>query len=139
MTSRDERATWSIADLADEYDVTHRTIRHYEALGLLSPERRGTTRVFHRRDRTRLALILRGRRIGMDLQQIRHIIDMYDETPGEAGQLRYLLDEVAQRRVELERRRQDIDETLAELAQLEARCRDDLAALDQRSGAPLGR
>jgi DNA-binding transcriptional MerR regulator len=121
--------TWTIAELADEFDVTHRTIRHYEQLGLISPERRGTTRVFHRRDRTRLALILRGKRIGFDLEEIRRIIDMYDEQPGEAGQLAYLLDQIKERTAELERRRQDIDDSLAELGSLAKRCRADLRAL----------
>lgn len=121
--------TWTIAELAEEFDVTHRTIRHYEQLGLIAPERRGTVRVFHRRDRTRLALVLRGKRIGFDLEEIRRIIDMYDEQPGESGQLRYLLGQVAERRAELERRRADIDQTLAELDTLERRCRDDLRRL----------
>ena len=62
--------TWSIAEVADEFGVTHRTVRHYEELGLISPERRGTTRVYHRRDRTRLALILRGKRLGFPLEEI---------------------------------------------------------------------
>src|SRR5665811_2223114 len=85
-----ENGTFSIAALASEYDVTARTIRHYEDLGLLSPERRGTARVFHQRDRVRLALILRGRRIGFSLDEISTIVNMYDEQPGEAGQLNYL-------------------------------------------------
>lgn len=121
--------TWTIAELAAEYEVTHRTIRHYEELGLISPERRGTVRVFHRRDRTRLALILRGRRIGFPLDEIRTIIDMYDETPGEAGQLTYLLEQIAARRADLEQRRADIEQTLQELGQVESRCRADLATL----------
>ncbi|MDF8263008.1 MerR family transcriptional regulator [Luteipulveratus flavus] len=121
--------TWSIAELADEFEVTHRTIRHYEDLGLITPERRGTVRVFHRRDRTRLALIQRGKRLGFPLEEIRTIIDMYDEQPGEAGQLRYLLDQITDRRTDLERRRQDIEDSLQELATLERRCRADLEAL----------
>ncbi|WP_446665299.1 MerR family transcriptional regulator [Flexivirga sp. B27] len=125
----DRATTWTIAELAAEYEVTHRTIRHYEELGLISPERRGTVRVFHRRDRTRLALILRGRRIGFPLDEIRTIIDMYDETPGEAGQLTYLLEQIAARRADLEQRRADIEQTLQELGQVEDRCRADLAAL----------
>lgn len=125
--------TWSIAELGEEFGVTHRTIRHYEQIGLLTPERRGTTRVFHRRDRTRLALILRGKRIGFDLEEIRKIVDMYDETPGEAGQLTYLLDQIAVRRAELEQRRQDIDDSLGELDTIAKRCRTDLHTLD--SGA----
>jgi DNA-binding transcriptional MerR regulator len=132
MTTSDDGQTWTIAELADEYDVTHRTIRHYEELGLISPERRGTVRVFHRRDRTRLALILRGKRIGFPLDEIRTIIDMYDETPGETGQLSYLLTQIAARRSDLEQRRADIDQTLRELTQVEARCRADLRSLRRR-------
>ena len=121
--------TWTIADLAEEYDVTLRTIRHYEDRGLLSPERRGTVRVFHNRDRIRLALILRGRRLGFSLDEIATIVDMYDDQPGEAGQLHYLIEQIGVRRRELEQRRRDIDETLGELDEVERRCRDDLARL----------
>ena len=133
MTTRTPAAaaprTWTIAELADEFEVTHRTIRHYEELGLIAPERRGTVRVFHPRDRIRLALILRGKRIGFPLNEIRKIIDMYDEQPGEAGQLAYLLDQIAERRADLERRRQDIEDSLGELHTLERRCQADLKAL----------
>src|SRR3954452_25257300 len=118
--------TWTIRQIADEFAVTHRTVRHYEDLGLISPERRGTTRVYHRRDRTRLNLILRGKRLGFPLEEIRTIIDMYDEQPGEAGQLTYLLGQIGERRAELERRRQDIEDSLAELAELQRRCEADL-------------
>ena len=124
----DER--WTITDLADEFGLTLRTLRHYEDVGLLTPERRGTTRVFHARDRTRLRLILRGRRLGFSLPEIRTIVNMYDEQPGEAGQLHYLLDQIEVRRGELDQLRRDIDETMVELDQVEARCREDLAALE---------
>ena len=73
--------SWTIRDLSAAYGVTLRTIRHYEALGLLSPERRGTTRVFHQRDRIRLELILRGKRLGFSLDEISVIVNMYDEPP----------------------------------------------------------
>jgi len=122
-------STWSIAEVAEQFGITHRTVRHYEDLGLIAPERRGTTRVYHRRDRTRLNLILRGKRLGFPLEEIRTIIDMYDEQPGEAGQLTYLLGQIGDRRAELERRRQDIEDSLTELADLERRCEDDLRAL----------
>lgn len=121
---RDEPRT--IAEVAQEFGVTHRTLRHYEALGLLTPERRGTRRLFHRRDRTRLGLILRGRRLGFPLEEIRHIVDMYDRAAGERGQLAYLLSQIDSRRADLERRRADIDAALAELDTLERRCREDL-------------
>jgi DNA-binding transcriptional MerR regulator len=121
--------TWSIAELAAEYDVTLRTIRFYEDRGLISPERRGTTRVYHPRDRVRLALILRGKRLGFTLDEIATIVDMYDAEPGEEGQLVYLLEQIDRRRAELEQRRRDIDESLTELDHVERRCRADLMSL----------
>ena len=124
--------TWSIAELAAEYDVTLRTIRFYEDRGLLTPERRGTARVYHPRDKVRLGLILRGKRLGFSLDEIATIVDMYDAEPGEAGQLEYLLTQITHRRADLEQRRHDIDETLRELADLEARCRADLNTLRDR-------
>jgi DNA-binding transcriptional MerR regulator len=126
-----DRTRWTITELAEEFDLTLRTLRHYEDVGLLTPERRGTTRVFHARDRTRLRLILRGRRLGFSLPEIRTIVNMYDEQPGEAGQLHYLLDQIEVRRAELDQLRRDVDETMAELDHVEARCREDLAALEE--------
>jgi DNA-binding transcriptional MerR regulator len=128
--------TWSIAELAAEYDVTLRTIRFYEDRGLLTPERRGTVRVYHPRDRVRLGLILRGKRLGFSLDEIATIVDMYDAEPGEEGQLVYLLEQIGSRRAELEQRRRDIDETLAELAEVERRCATDLSALRSRLRTP---
>lgn len=129
MMSTVHNRTWSIAELAAEYDVTLRTIRFYEDRGLISPERRGTTRVYHPRDRVRLALILRGKRLGFTLDEIATIVDMYDAEPGEEGQLVYLLEQIERRRAELEQRRRDIDETLAELDDVERRCKADLMSL----------
>lgn len=127
--SRVSAQTWSIAELAAEYDVTLRTIRFYEDRGLLTPERRGTQRVYHPRDKVRLGLVLRGKRLGFSLDEIAKIVDMYDAEPGEEGQLVYLLDQITTRRAELEQRRRDIDETLQELSEVETRCRTDLNAL----------
>ena len=121
--------TWSITELAEEFAVTLRTLRHYEDVGLLSPERRGPRRVFHPQDRVRLQLILRGRRLGFSLPEIRRIVNMYDEQPGEAGQLHYLLAQIEVRRAELDRLRRDIDDTWRELDEVAERCRQDLAAL----------
>lgn len=129
-------AAWSIARIADHFGITHRTVRHYESLGLIHPERHGTQRLFHRRDRTRLALVLRGRRLGFPLEEIRTIVDMYDDHPGEAGQLRYLLSQITERRADLEQRRRDVDEALAELDHLQHRCTEDLHALDASTTAP---
>jgi DNA-binding transcriptional MerR regulator len=121
--------TWTIAEVADEFSITHRTVRHYEELNLISPERRGTARIYHRRERTRLNLILRGKRLGFPLQEIRTIIDLYDEPTGQASQLRYVLDQLHERRGNLERRRRDIEEALSELDQFERRCQSDLEKL----------
>ncbi|GAA0608125.1 MerR family DNA-binding transcriptional regulator [Kribbella sandramycini] len=126
--------TWTIAELATEYDVTLRTIRFYEDRGLLTPERRGTVRVYHPRDRVRLALILRGKRLGFSLDEIATIVDMYDTAPGEEGQLVYLLAQIAHRRADLEQRRADLEQTLTDLAEVEARCQADLDALRTRRG-----
>ena len=123
-------ASWTITDLAEEFDTTLRTIRFYEDRGLLAPERVGQTRVFHTRDRVRLQLILRGKRLGFSLSDIAAILDMYDEQPGEAGQLRFLLDDIGERRAVLQRKRQDLDEAMRELDDLERRCREDLRRLD---------
>ncbi len=133
--------TWTIAEVAEEFGVTHRTVRYYEAEGLISPERRGTVRVFHPRDRVRLGLVLRGRRLGFPIEEIRRIVDMYDDVPGEAGQLEYLLSQIGERRTELEARRADIEAALAELDDLQRRCRSDLEALGagtrgRSNGAP---
>ncbi len=119
--------TWSIAEVAEEFGVTHRTVRHYEALGLITPERRGTTRVYHRRDRTRLGLVLRGRRLGFPLEEIRTIVDLYDAPRGRRSQLEYVLGQIDERRADLEQRRRDLEAALAELTAFEARCRDELA------------
>jgi len=125
----DNARTWTIAQVADEFGVTHRTVRHYEELGLIAPERRGTVRVYRRRDRTRLNLILRGKRLGFPLEEIRTIIDLYDEPRGLASQLSYVLDQINNRRADLERRRSDIDDALKELDDFEQRCQADLRGL----------
>ena len=121
--------TWSISELAEEFDTTLRTIRFYEDRGLLAPERQGTTRIFHARDRVRLQLILRGKRLGFTLDEIGHVINMYDENPGERGQLAFLIADIGRRRETLFAKRRDLDEALAELDDLEERCRADLERL----------
>lgn len=123
------RRTWTIREIAEEFGITHRTVRHYEDLGLISPERRGTTRVYHRRDRTRLNLILRGKRLGFPLEEIRTIIDLYDRPRGRASQLEYVLGQIDERRTDLEQRRRDLEDALNELGEFERRCREDLERL----------
>lgn len=123
--------TWSIGELAEEFNTTLRTIRFYEDRGLLTPQRQGTARIFHDRDRVRLQLILRGKRLGFSLDEIAHVINMYDETPGERGQLAFLLSDIDKRRDALLAKRRDLDEALTELDDLEKRCRADLKRLSE--------
>jgi DNA-binding transcriptional MerR regulator len=128
-SATDVRETWTIREVAEDFGVTHRTVRHYEDLGLITPERRGTQRVYHRRDRTRLNLILRGKRLGFPLEEIRTIIDLYDRPRGKASQLEYVLGQIDERRADLEQRRRDLEDALRELDRFETRCREDLSRL----------
>src|ERR671920_912930 len=136
MAAMARERTWTIAEVAEDLGVTHRTIRYYEHLGLITPERRGTTRVFHARDRIRLRLVLRVRRRGFPLDEIRTIVDMYDEQPGETGQLRYLLDQIDDRRGELTERLRDVQAALRELDDLERRRPHEPARPSAPAGAP---
>jgi DNA-binding transcriptional MerR regulator len=120
--------TYTIAELAREFDITPRTIRHYEDQGLLSPARAGVQRVYDKRDRTRLKLTLRGKRLGLSLAEIRELIDMYDTAP-ESSQLSRFLEVLARRRAMLAQQREDIAAVLTEIAVLERQCR---ALLGQR-------
>ncbi len=121
--------TYTITELAKEFRVTTRTIRFYEDKGLLKPARNGLTRVYTARDRVHLKLVLRGKRIGLSLDEVREIMDMYDSAPGEIGQLDYMLDKLAERRAMLHRQQQDIELTLKELNKIEAQCRQRLATM----------
>jgi DNA-binding transcriptional MerR regulator len=127
--TREAERTYSITDLAQEFDLTTRAIRFYEDQGLLAPARRGQTRVYTPRDRTRLKLILRGKRLGFSLGEVREMIDMYGTAPGEKGQLALFLRKIAERRAALEQQRADIAVTLEELEAVEDRCRARLAEL----------
>jgi DNA-binding transcriptional MerR regulator len=121
----------SITELSREFDVTTRTIRFYEDEGLLAPERRGQTRIYNARDRVRLRLILRGKRLGFSLFEIKEIIELYDRAPGELGQLRHFLTKIEERRRQLRQQREDIEVTLRELSTAEARCHQRLAELEK--------
>jgi DNA-binding transcriptional MerR regulator len=107
--------TYTITDLATEFRVTPRTIRFYEDKSLLRPKRQGLNRVFSRRDRARLQLILRGKRLGFSLAMIREMLDLYDLGDGQVEQLRVTLKRSQERLVELENQRRDINEAITEL------------------------
>jgi len=124
-----DATAYSISDLAQEFNLTTRAIRFYEDEGLLQPGRNGRRRVYGARDRVRLKLILRGKRLGFSLSEVRDIIEMYDLDSGESGQLRYFLEQIQQRREALKQQRHDIDLTLEELDTIESQCQGRLAAL----------
>jgi DNA-binding transcriptional MerR regulator len=127
-------ATYTITELADEFDVTPRAIRFYEEAGLLDPARKGRNRVYHQRDRTRLKLTLRGKRLGLSLQEIKQLVDMYDSEADTAPQLKAFLSILAAHRAQLDQQLEDIEITLAEIAQHEARCH---ALLQPRTHKPM--
>ena len=113
---------YSITDLCKEFSVTTRTARHYEDIGLLSPSRRGQTRIYSAADRTRLRLILRGKRLGLSLEDSRQIIDMYEPGKTNIDQLNSLIDAIRQQRDKLNQQLDDISNLLKDLNKAEANC-----------------
>ncbi|WP_339776760.1 MerR family DNA-binding transcriptional regulator [uncultured Thalassospira sp.] len=118
--------SFSITELAREFDVTTRTIRFYEDQGLIAPQRVGQTRIYGQRDRVRLRLIMRGKRLGFALKEIRDLLDLYETDRSEITQLTILINKIEERRDTLVKQRDDIDATLDELDLLENTCRDEL-------------
>ena len=114
--------TWGIAELAAEFGVTTRTIRFYEDKNLIAPERRGQRRVYHLRDKVRLQLIMRGKRLGFSLDEIQAMIDLYDADPTQVSQLRLFLEKLHERKSLLQTQREDIDQVLTEISTREAQC-----------------
>ncbi len=129
--------TYTIAELAREFDITARAIRFYEDQGLLSPKREGVggrNRVYTPRDRTRLKLTLRGKRLGLTLSEIKSIVDMYESPRDTVAQINRFLGVLAQQRLTLEQQRADIEMALEEIASHEEECRRLLAEDAQRNG-----
>jgi DNA-binding transcriptional MerR regulator len=127
--------TYTITELALEFGITPRAIRFYEDQGLLSPKREGAggrTRVYGARERTRLKLTLRGKRLGLSLSEIKSLVDMYESPKDTAAQLKRFQGILAQHREMLERQREDIELTLAEIAAHEQECRRLLAGASGR-------
>ena len=112
-----------IGDVAAEYDVSTRTLRYYESIGLLKPRRVNGIRCFTKKDCVHLTLILRGKRLGFSLQESQELIRLYDKESGNQKQLKTMLGLIAEKRAELEQQKVDIEVTLAELADNENRCR----------------
>ncbi|MDO8958464.1 MAG: MerR family DNA-binding transcriptional regulator [Rhodocyclaceae bacterium] len=124
--------TYTITELAREFELTPRAIRYYEDQGLITPDRAGVQRVYTKRDRTRLLLTLRGKRLGLSLAAIRELIDMYDTAPDQSSQLVKLLEVLAHRRAKLEQQREDIAAVLEEIDAFEQQCRTLLEGKETR-------
>ena len=109
---------YSVTELANDLGVTPRALRFYEDKGLIAPQRAGTTRVYTRRDRGRLMLILRGKRLGFTLSEVREWLDLYEVDPDQLSQMTHLRDKVRARIDALEQQREDLDATLRELREI---------------------
>ncbi|HEY3715865.1 MAG TPA: MerR family DNA-binding transcriptional regulator [Jatrophihabitantaceae bacterium] len=132
MTTTREARVWTVGELADDLGVTTRTLRFYEAEGLISPRRSGANRIYDARDRTRLKLILRGKRFGMTLAEIREIVNMYDgAASSERRQLEKLLGRLDDIAADLRARQADLRRTLGEVSDVADQCR---ARLSEISG-----
>jgi DNA-binding transcriptional MerR regulator len=118
---------FSVTELAGELGITPRAVRFYETKGLIKPRRAGNTRVYTHRDRARMQLILRGKRLGFTLADIKEYLDMYDVDPSQAKQVQLLLDKVNRRIGELEQQREDLETTLVELDEMRQQC---IASID---------
>ncbi|WP_421283536.1 MerR family transcriptional regulator [Aeromonas veronii] len=121
--------TYSISELAHEFDVTPRTIRYYEDEGLLTPLREGQTRIYSHRDKIRLKLTLRGKRLGFSLAEIRELFDMYDTDKSSKNQLHSMIQLIEEKRRALHQQLEDIQMVMAELEAAEQRCVNSLNSL----------
>jgi DNA-binding transcriptional MerR regulator len=126
------KEAFTISDLAREFGVTTRTIRFYEDQGLLTPAREGRNRIYSKRDRVRLKLTLRGKRLGFSLGEVRELFDLYDSARDEAAQLNHCLVILEKRRAQLQQQKEDIDALLGEIGLFEIQCRQ---ILTQRARA----
>jgi DNA-binding transcriptional MerR regulator len=123
--------TLSIGELARMFDVTPRSIRFYEEQQLLTPERVGQTRIYHTKDKVRLKLILRGKRLGFSLAEVKNLFELYDSNPNSAAQLKVMLDLTEQKRALLRQQLDDIQMLMNELDEVESRCQDELNELQR--------
>lgn len=123
------REYYSITELTREFGISTRTLRFYEDEGLVFPMRRGRTRLFRPSDRHLVRQIIRGRRLGFSINEIREIIQIYKEPPGEVGQLKLMIGRIAEKREDLRQKRRDLEETIGELDQAEEACVERLVEL----------
>ncbi|AIY65575.1 MULTISPECIES: MerR family transcriptional regulator [Pseudoalteromonas] len=130
MSTENTEQTFSISELAKEFDITTRSIRFYEDQGLVTPRRQGQTRIYSKRDKVRLKLILRGKRLGFTLAETGRLFELYDADKSSATQLKIMLELISDKKAHLEQQMDDIKVVLMELVTAERRCRDTLKNLD---------
>ena len=138
MSSGSHPVTYSISDLAKEFALTTRAIRFYEDEGLLAPRRSGRSRIYGERERVRIKLVLRGKRLGLSLSEIRELLDLYEATNSERPQLIKFLEILAARRAMLAQQQEDIAIVLAEIDGIERQCRKRLRQGASAGAAPKG-
>ncbi len=126
--------TYTIGEIAEEFEVTPRTVRFYEDQGLIAPRREGTARIYSHRDRGRLILICRGKRLGFSLAEIKDFLDLYEVDDRQLEQMRFALDRARERRAALRQQLRDVEQTLTELGELETMIADHL----RRNGVDPG-
>ena len=122
--------TYSIGELSREFDITPRSIRFYEEQGLLLPERNGQNRVYQKKDRVRLRLILRGKRLGFSLSEVKTLFELYDDSSNSKPQLEAMLRMTEEKRASMTQQLDDIKMLMSELDDVELRCREELAELN---------
>lgn len=120
---------YSIGELSREFDITPRSIRFYEEQGLLAPERNGQNRVYKKKDRVRLRLILRGKRLGFSLSEVKTLFELYDDSSNSKPQLEAMLRMTQEKRAIMVQQLDDIKMLMSELDDVELRCREELAEL----------
>ena len=121
-----KEVTYTISELADEFDITPRTLRHYEELGLITPKRKGNSRIYSHKDRIRLTLILRGKRLGFSLAEMRELFELYDAEHSTRPQLHSMVAMIAEKRIVLQQQLDDIEKVLAELDAADIKARESL-------------
>jgi DNA-binding transcriptional MerR regulator len=134
LNSINQNKTYTISELAEEFDITTRTIRFYEEKKLLKPDRNGSNRLYSSADRVKLKLILRGKRLGFTLEESREIVDMYNPTQGNTEQLQSLISIIREKRKHLEQQLHDLEGMMLDLRDSEERC---LNALAEQSSQPV--
>lgn len=129
VMKKESQANYSIGDLSKEFDITTRSIRFYEDQGLLAPTRKGQTRIYNQRDKVRLKLILRGKRLGFSLAETGRLFELYDADKSSVKQLSSMMELIVQKKTDLKQQLDDINAVLIELNDLEDNCQNILKKL----------